>query len=108
MSVRPSSWIYLNPSTAKLLYILVYNSFWLAPVSPRLTIVLVAGKMLGVVEIASHGSNMSFDGESEDCPFGENGRRHGTARKAKFAAQKWAVFFLEKHHEILLIYERFN
>ena len=78
MLVRPLSWIYLEPSTSKLLYILVYNSFWLAPVSPRLTIVLVAGKLLGVVRIASHGSNMGFVGESEDRPFGENGRRHGT------------------------------
>jgi hypothetical protein len=47
--VRPSSWIYLNPSTSKLLYILVYNAFWLAPDDPRHTIVLVADKLLGVV-----------------------------------------------------------
>ena len=79
MLTRPSSWAYLEPSTSKLLYILVYNSLWLTPVSPRLTIVLVAGKLLGVVRIVSHGSNMGFDGESEDRPFGENGRRHGTA-----------------------------
>ena len=78
--VRPSSsWAYLEPSTSKLLYILVYNSFWLASFNPRLTIVLVAGKLLGVAEIVSHGSNMGFDGESEDRPFGENGRRLGTA-----------------------------
>jgi len=79
MSVRPSSWNHRKPSTSKLLYILVYNSFWLAPVVPRLTIVLVAGKLLGVVGIASHGSNMGFDGENELCTFQENGRRHGTA-----------------------------
>ena len=35
--------------------------------------------MLGVVGIASHGSNMGFVGESGVCPFSENWRRHGTA-----------------------------
>ena len=34
--------------------------------------------MLAVVDTESHGSNMGFVGESEDRPFGENGRRHGT------------------------------
>ena len=78
MLVRPSSWIYLKPSTSKLLYILVYNSFWLAPGVPRRAIVLLAGKLLAVVEIASHGSNMGFVGENELRTLQENGRRHGT------------------------------
>ena len=77
MLVRPSSWIYLNPSTSKRPYIFIYNSFLLAPVSPRLTIVVLAGKLLGVVRIASHGSNMGFVGESRFRSFSENWRRHG-------------------------------
>lgn len=52
--------------------------FWQAPVGPRLTIVALTDKLLDVLEIASQGLNMGFDGESEVCPFGENGRRHGT------------------------------
>ena len=59
-------------------YILVYNSSWLAPVGPRRAIVLLTGKLLGVVRIESHGSNMGFVGESGVCSFSENWRRHGT------------------------------
>jgi hypothetical protein len=51
---------------------------WQAPDDPRRAIVLLAGKLLGVVRIASHGSNMGFDGENGVCSFSENWRRRRT------------------------------
>ena len=44
--VLPSSWNYQKPSTSKLLYILVYNAFWLAPAGPRRAISIQAGEIL--------------------------------------------------------------
>ena len=51
---------------------------WQAPDDPRRAIVLLAGKLLGVVDSVSHGSNMGFVGENELRTFQENCRRHGT------------------------------
>ena len=61
-------------------YILVYNSFWLAPVAPRRTICDEVSEIPAVVDSESHGSNMGFVGESGVCSFSENWRRHGTGQ----------------------------
>ena len=59
-------------------YILVYNSFWLAPVAPRRTICDEVSEIPAVVDSESHGSNMGFVGESGVCSFSGNRVRHGT------------------------------
>ena len=82
--VRPSSWNCLKPSTSWRLYILVYNSFWLASVAPRRTICDEVSEIPAVVDSESHGSNMGFVGESGVCSFSGNRVRHGTNRITRY------------------------
>ena len=78
---RPSLVLELSKTIdAEAFYILVYNSFWLAPVAPRRTICDEVSEIPAVVDSESHGSNMGFVGESGVCSFSENWRRHGTGQ----------------------------